>query len=1308
VKRELLRAVVSTSTLLACLAVPNHGQASSVGLTGGDTGPVIRWPTADLDYQLHAACSDDLPPAACLDALRASFDAWVGFICSPIAFTEGATTSTKNLTAIGGGTNGQNELAFIEDSAWTYGKFVLGVTAPVFLGNGTIIESDIAFNGYLQTWSLDGADYSTDVINVAVHEVGHYFGAQHNLGGYDPADPPTMAPYADPFMGSRTPESDDIRTLCFLYPTATYVCASDADCPFIVDDGPDGEFYAGQFTCDNNSCSDVSATVIGGTGALGDACVGTVDCSPGLYCVFTNGTSGVCSQDCTVSLDDCPAGFSCIPVSSGADEGVCLIDTGGSIPEGENCSAGTDCISGLCVIEPGGQFCRQPCNDDADCTTPEVCQPLGGGATVGACYPPAPGGTAPFGDPCNYGVDCASGLCVSDGSGGALCTDPCQDDADCPSLYSCLPLFGGGAACIEDPPPTGELGDPCTVNNDCISNLCAGEPTAGFFCVTPCTTDPDCGPGFFCAPLQGGGGACIELGDGEPLDPCQFTNDCQSNLCISVNNGNPFCTITCAATSDCPCGMQCFAFDPDPLCIPAPPVQCLPNGDPCTDDSECVGLFCINGTCESGCATYNGCLVCDGFVGDGDSDGDGVPDACDNCLTVGNASQVDSDNDGAGDGCDICPLGADGQDADGDGVPDACETCFTEPPDPNACDDGNACTDDTCEPTGCVNSPNTSTCDDGDACTENDACGGGACAGTPLDCSDGNACTDDVCTGGVCSNPNNTAACDDGDPCTGNDTCAGGSCVGQPDQCGDNNPCTDDSCVGGNCQFDFNTDGCDDGDACTVGDVCTNGVCLPTGPLDCSDGDDCTDDFCVSGTCTNPNNLGPCDDGDACTENDTCFGGSCSGNAISCDDGNDCTADSCTGAGACVSTPNTAPCDDGDACTDNDACLASSCVGTALDCDDGVACTVDSCVNGNCFNVDPNCDDGDPCTLDLCDTNGCSNPPNTGPCDDGDACTDNDSCATGSCVGSPLACDDGNPCTTDSCVGGACTSTNASGACDDGNGCTANDTCSAGNCLGTPVDCNDDNPCTDDSCVAGACQNTANTSTCDDGDPCTSGDVCGAGACAGAPLVCDDGNPCTSATCVAGACVFTDVCPDTAPDAAPDAVSDGSTAGDGGAVLPPDGGPDAGDADGEVVDGDALPSDAGGGDAQLPDTGLDGASGGDATVADVDADGAAGDGSTLDAAVDIDAEADTSTPPDPQPEPAPEPAPEPVADAGVPDVSGGGDLGFDTQIEAQVEFQETLGSGGCDCQSGEDSPAGPLGTGLVLAWLLLNVLRRRR
>ncbi len=58
-----------------------------------------------------------------------------------------------------------------------------------------------------------------------------------------------------------------------------------------------------------------------------------------------------------------------------------------------------------------------------------------------------------------------------------------------------------------------------------------------------------------------------------------------------------------------------------------------------------------------------------------DSDGDGVPDACDNCPSEFNPDQADTDGDGIGDACDNCwdISNPDQQDCDGDGIGDVCD-----------------------------------------------------------------------------------------------------------------------------------------------------------------------------------------------------------------------------------------------------------------------------------------------------------------------------------------------------------------------------------------------------------------------------------------------------------------------------------------------------------------------------------------------------------------------------------------------------------------------------------------------------------
>jgi hypothetical protein len=79
-----------------------------------------------------------------------------------------------------------------------------------------------------------------------------------------------------------------------------------------------------------------------------------------------------------------------------------------------------------------------------------------------------------------------------------------------------------------------------------------------------------------------------------------------------------------------------------------------------------VGSACTKGTAAgtvaeqvdatSGVITFV-CQTSGGGTGALDADGDGAPDATDNCPSISNSNQSDSDNDGVGDVCDSAPSG---------------------------------------------------------------------------------------------------------------------------------------------------------------------------------------------------------------------------------------------------------------------------------------------------------------------------------------------------------------------------------------------------------------------------------------------------------------------------------------------------------------------------------------------------------------------------------------------------------------------------------------------------------------------------
>jgi cysteine-rich repeat protein len=122
----------------------------------------------------------------------------------------------------------------------------------------------------------------------------------------------------------------------------------------------------------------------------------------------------------------------------------------------------------------------------------------------------------------------------------------------------------------------------------------------------------------------------------------------------------------------------------------------------------------------------------------------------------------------------------------------------------------------------------------------------------------------------------------------------------------------------------------------------------------------------------------------------------------------------------------------------------------AEECDDGGTLDGDGCGSDCRTELCWQCDTGEP---SLCA------PVPALPaqsCNDGNLCTTDDRCdgqPMPSCIGGPpLDCDDGNVCTDDSCIpASGCAYQNNSGPCDDGSGCSENDQCESGACTGDAV-----------------------------------------------------------------------------------------------------------------------------------------------------------------------------------------------------------------------------------------------------------------
>lgn len=159
---------------------------------------------------------------------------------------------------------------------------------------------------------------------------------------------------------------------------------------------------------------------------------------------------------------------------------------------------------------------------------------------------------------------------------------------------------------------------------------------------------------------------------------------------------------------------------------------------------------------------------------------------------------------------------------------------------PLVCNDGNACTTDSCDPAlGCVHTA--ISCNDGKFCTDDSCDTLAGCQHTAHSCDDGKFCTDEVCNEDTNQCDYTAHSCDDGKVCT-TDTCE------EP----------------AGCVFRNNTDVCvgsDPEDPCTLGveGKCSGGFCV-VGTTVCDDDNSCTTDICdeATGDCSHEFICGVC------------------------------------------------------------------------------------------------------------------------------------------------------------------------------------------------------------------------------------------------------------------------------------------------------------------------------------------------------------------------------------------------------------------------------------------------------------------
>jgi hypothetical protein len=424
---------------------------------------------------------------------------------------------------------------------------------------------------------------------------------------------------------------------------------------------------------------------------------------------------GVCDDGNECTADKC----------LGADGCEHQLLSAGECKDNDACTVADHCEEGTCVGNPVLCDDGNPCTDDA-------CDGSGG------CVFVDNEDDCDDGDPCTVADQCVAGNCT-----GEAVSCECQNDKDC-LLLEDGDLCNGTLFC-----DTAEWPYKCKVAPESVVTCAAPPAGPDAFC-KQAFCDPASGKCSLIADHEGfscdDGNACNvgdKCGAGKCLPGvpaiCTDDNSCTDDSC-SPDSGCVFTpnTLPCDDGSLCTVGDQCAqaACQPgsalvcsdgngctDDGCLPAQGCVYVPNQAPCDDGVECtLGDQCAEGKCVwadlASCDDGNPCTdnVCDPLLG---------------CVSTAKEGLCDDGN--------ACTVG------------DHCEMGACVYDDEFFCGDNNECTDDACDPLlGCVYKLNQAPCSDGNACTEGEQCSTGVCGGgKPLSCDDGSACTTDSCDPGL-------------------------------------------------------------------------------------------------------------------------------------------------------------------------------------------------------------------------------------------------------------------------------------------------------------------------------------------------------------------------------------------------------------------------------------------------------------------------------------------------------------------------------------------------------------------------------
>ncbi|HEY4393241.1 MAG TPA: hypothetical protein VGP64_04230, partial [Polyangia bacterium] len=381
---------------------------------------------------------------------------------------------------------------------------------------------------------------------------------------------------------------------CFPYVCGTNACK--AACTANSDCDPPA-------VCTSGSCG---LKDNGRTCASGTECKSTF-CSQGICCATNcNGTCKSCNVSASAAgtCSNVPAGAA-DPQGGCKDQGAASCSTNGVCDGAGACqryAAGTVCVASSCPSGAATQTNARTCDGTGTCKS----------ATTTACAPYACNGTTSCNTACTVDADCLSpdicdpktNLCgtkkrqgqtcsaTSDCLTGLTCVDGvCCGSVSCGSCLACN-VQGSAGTCTNVPAGAAEPHGRCAAST---SAPCANTGACnGLGACQQAATTVSCGsascsgstytPPFFC----NGSGSCAT----------PTTTSCSPYVC-----GGGACKTSCTADGDCLAPFTCQGSGGAKSC------SLKPNGSGCTAANQCISGSCTDNVC-CGSASCPACQAC--------------------------------------------------------------------------------------------------------------------------------------------------------------------------------------------------------------------------------------------------------------------------------------------------------------------------------------------------------------------------------------------------------------------------------------------------------------------------------------------------------------------------------------------------------------------------------------------------------------------------------------------------------------------------------------------------------------------------